>query len=424
MEYIMIVACGQMRAIPINDAPQVWPVVERLAEQAHAAGADMLLLPETTYPGYWLESAERYYRDDVERSAKVLSRFADLARQHQMWITAGFVEENDGRLFNSAAVIDRTGSVRSIARKNFLWDCDNRWFDAGESIKAFDTEFGRLGVLICADARAPEIAATLVADGAAMLLLPTAWVNVGQRGRTYRNVHPEFLIRARALEFGVPIACCSKFGQEGPTLEYVGRSRIVDANGDCLTEAPGDAETLLVGEMKPGRPRPPTVSPTDQACLRAVGVRHKSTQTISPVELATNLSLNQIESLLLQNNARFTEMETHNLETFIPARIAALEGAQVVLATGPLIDESLLRARAAENRIFVLVGAEHCEFVAAPDGTVLHSPAQPVERLNLRIHEADIKQFTPMTDLWSQRRAACYRLSPAPLSPKPQPSCV
>jgi predicted amidohydrolase len=75
------------------------------------------------------------------------------------------------------------GQIAGIHRKCFLWDFDHDYFAAGEEIRPFDTSVGRMGVMICADARLPEIAATLVRKGAEVILQPTAWVNAGWRAR-------------------------------------------------------------------------------------------------------------------------------------------------------------------------------------------------------------------------------------------------
>lgn len=416
----MIVACGQMQAITIDQADRVWPVVERLARQAGDAGADMLLLPETTYPAYWLESPERYFQDDIERSDKVIARFAEIARRFSYWVTAGFVEEKDGQIFNSAVVLDSAGKVRHIARKSFLWDCDNRWFAPGDSIKAFDTDFGRMGVLICADARAPEIAATLVADGATMLLLPTAWVNAAPRGQGIRNVHPEFLIRARAMEFGVPIACASKSDQEGEYLEYVGQSRIVDASGDTVCEAPPHGETLIVGQISPGRHKTTGITLADLSRLNSIGKRFDSAAKQLTVRIPDGMVMSQLDAFLRKQNVRVVSMAATDLKSFVPARIAALDGAQVVIANKQLIDTALVRARAAENRLFVITGLEKLDSIVAPDGSI--KTADHVGEFTLAIHEADVKQFTPTTDLWEQRRTSCYRLLTQQPSTKPEPT--
>src|ERR1041385_6041167 len=145
----MIAACGQMEATTLDQAASVWSVVERLANLASRANADLLVLPETTYPAYWLESPARYMKPDILRSVEVLKRFSSIARQHRFYLVAGFVEERQGKLYNSAAMFNRTGDLVGIARKNFLWDCDNRWFAPGDSITTVETEFGRVGMLIC-----------------------------------------------------------------------------------------------------------------------------------------------------------------------------------------------------------------------------------------------------------------------------------
>ncbi|GJQ25850.1 MAG: hypothetical protein HBSAPP02_08820 [Phycisphaerae bacterium] len=414
----MKVACGQMRAVTINDAASVWPIVERHAEQAHQAGADLLVLPETTYPAYWLESVERYLREDIERSAAVLTRFGQIARRHAMWLVAGFVEEREGKLHNSAAVFDRRGELIHIARKSFLWDCDNRWFEPGWQIAAFDSEFGRMGVLICADCRAPEVAATLVSDGARILLLPTAWVNAGPRG-IYRNVHPEFLVRARAMEFGVPIVCCSKSGAEADKLEYVGQSRVVDARGETLATAPAEGDPLIVADVSPGRPRPPHPSESDMSRLfappAAVPIDRHGTQ----VEVNPAGAIDAVMTKLVNAGGRMAILESADAESFVRARCEAMQGASILWFDGPPVDEALLRARAAENRVFVVAADERIRLMVSPDGGIAWREASENSKtadapVQLNLADAEVKLYTPSTNLWIQRRVACYRLGRPP----------
>ncbi|MEK6644909.1 MAG: carbon-nitrogen hydrolase family protein [Planctomycetota bacterium] len=412
----MIAACGQMEAVTLDQGDAVWPVVERLAKAAADAGADLFVLPETTYPAYWLHSMERYMQPDILRSAEVLRRFSTLARTHHFYLAAGFVEERNGKLFNSAALFDRAGEVVGIARKNFLWDCDNRWFAPGDSIAAWGTELGRVGMMICADCRAPEIAATLVADGARMIILPTAWVNASKVRRTYRNVHPEFLIRARALEFGVPLVCCSKAGREGEHLEYVGQSRIVAADGRTLAEAPTGGEHLIVSEVTLGECKP---TEADDKMRTRIMDRHPAYRAKTPggkVILNVKQGADAVADALESSDARVGRIAAAELGTFVAARYHALTGAQVVVARGRAFEESFIRARAAENRVFVVAGADSVQMVVAPDGSVIFRETDWDATVELDLSLADIKQFTPETDLWAQRRVECYRL--------PETACV
>ncbi len=410
----MKVACGQMRAVTMRDAATVWPIVERHAEQARQISADLLVLPETTYPAYWLESVERYMQADIERSTAVLTRIGQIARRHAMWIVAGFVEEREGKLHNSAAVFDRRGELIHIARKSFLWDCDNRWFEPGWQIAAFDSEFGRMGVLICADCRAPEVAATLVSDGARMLLLPTAWVNAGPRG-IYRNVHPEFLVRARAMEFGVPIVCCSKSGAEGDKLEYVGQSRVVNADGETLAAAPAEGDPLIVAEIAPGRPRPPHVSERDMRRLFAPPTKVPDDRLGTQVEVNPAGSMDTLITDLVNAGGRMANLDSTEAASFVRGRCEALQGASILWFDGPPVDESLLRARAAENRVVVIAADERVRLIVSPDGNVAwredaRGSGASGAPVTLNLADAEVKLYTPSTNLWVQRRVACYRL--------------
>jgi hypothetical protein len=125
---------------------------------------------------------------------------------------------------------------------------------------------------------------------------------------------------------------------------------------------------------------------------------------------------------LRKQDVRVVSLATTDLKSFVSARIAALDGVQVVLACGPRIDISLLRARAAENRVFVIAGLEKIETVVAPDGIV--SSLNSTGEIALAIHEADVKQFTPTTDLWAQRRTNCYKFPLPQVTAKPQPTLV
>src|SRR5438128_2344898 len=126
------VAAGQMVAQNLSHADAAFDVIARLAAQARTAGAVLLVLPECTYPAYWLESAERYRQGVSLRTPAVLQRLSRIAAEHAMHVVCGLVEESGERLYNAAALFDPSGALLGMARKTFLWDCDNRWFVPGE----------------------------------------------------------------------------------------------------------------------------------------------------------------------------------------------------------------------------------------------------------------------------------------------------
>ncbi|MFH1418851.1 MAG: carbon-nitrogen hydrolase family protein [Planctomycetota bacterium] len=404
----MIVACGQMEAGAIDQACNVWPRAARLVERAAAVRADMLVLPETTYPAYWLGSVERYMQADVERTSVVLERFSKLAALHALWLVAGFVEEDAGNLYNSAALFDRTGALAGVARKSFLWDCDHRWFTPGRALCVFDTEFGKLGILICADARVPEIPATLAAKGAEMLIQPTAWVNTSQDRRKHYNIQPEFLIRARAQEFGVSFACCSKSGREPPTLEYVGQSQIVTAAGETVARAPIDGDALISAEVTPAAPRLPEIDAAVAKRLLSDEPPYEAKEPGGKCVLCSDSDSRAAASALKDAGARVATLAAADMAGFAIARCHALDGKQVLIAECKVPDDTLLRARAAENRVFVIAVADSVREVIDPNGTVLWRTGHCTRSVELDLGQADIKQFTPETHIWRHREPACY----------------
>lgn len=407
----MIATAGQMVATTIDAPAAAWLAVDRLAQQAAAGKADLLVLPETTYPAYWLESVDRYMRDDIERTDAVVERLSKIAARHAIWLVAGFVEERDGKLFNAAGVWDRDGKLVGKAHKNFLWDCDHQWFQPGKRIQCFDTEFGRMGVLICADARVPEIVATLVNDGAQFIVQPTAWVNTSNVRRTYRNAQPDFLIAARAMEFGVPFVCASKSGRERDTLEYVGQSRIVDATGRVLASAALGGEELVGAAITPADPKPIVIKPEHLARLTSADPPYVAATPGQGCKVKLKADADAIAAALTAAGARVATMRVADLNTFAAARCHALDGVQVIVANGRITDDAIARTRAAENRIFVIVAKEAGDRVIDPGGNVMWRRTDWNDDIALDLGQADLKEFTPETNIWRGRRVECYRLS-------------
>ncbi|MBX3396440.1 MAG: carbon-nitrogen hydrolase family protein [Phycisphaerae bacterium] len=407
----MRVACAQLEAVGMDAASGVWPRVESMAERAKAANADLLVYPEVVYPSYWLESADRYRHADIERTPAVIARFSRQAAAHRIWIVAGIVEEDGERLFNTAAVFDRTGRLVQLVRKQFMWDCDRRWFSAGEESVVINTELGRMGVQICADLRMPEITATLAARGAEFVVQPTAWVNASANEGSYANIQPDFLLAARAIEFGLPFISCSKSGHEASGMSYVGQSRIVDADGMTKSTAGIHRDELVVAELQPKSPRPQAISQQLRSRLLDRQSPFGNVPTDRVAEIECRRGTSEVVASLAMQHARVVVMPCGALQCFAAARCAALDGAQVIVADRGKCDERIARARAAENRVFVIAGDDRAiDLVVEPSGGVLRRAADENRKIRLALGEADRKAFTPTTDIWSQRRVGSYQL--------------
>ena len=118
----------------------------------------------------------------------------------------------------------------------------------------FETDIGRIGILVCADGRLPEIARSLMLNGAQIILDLTAWVSGGRTQQDLSTPQVEFLMPTRAAENGVWIACCDKSGIEAESIVYAGRSCFINPRGrDRRGARPGGRRRPYVRRADRGR---------------------------------------------------------------------------------------------------------------------------------------------------------------------------
>ena len=142
---------------------------------------DLLVGPETALTGYFLEGGVR----DLAVSADRL--FQDLSLQHRdakappLDVALGFYEVHQNRLFNSGLYATLGGpdaGIRHVHRKVFLptygvFD-EERFVEAGRSVQAFDTGWGRAAILICEDAWHSFTPMLAALGGAQLIIIPSA----------------------------------------------------------------------------------------------------------------------------------------------------------------------------------------------------------------------------------------------------------
>jgi N-carbamoylputrescine amidase len=121
------------------------------AAEAARLGADFLNLPEAADWGWLYQQARR---DALPIPGKYTDLLCDLARRYTIWISAGCLEKAGDKVYNSAVIIDRSGQIVLKHRKiDTLPSLTKHLYDRGnpDDIHVVDTEFGRVGLTICAD---------------------------------------------------------------------------------------------------------------------------------------------------------------------------------------------------------------------------------------------------------------------------------
>ena len=174
------VGVAQWLAVP-GEPEQNLQSALAFVHHAAEAGVELLLLPELWPCGYDPVTLER----DVRAAAEPLdgprcARLAQVSQSHRIWLAAGSIPERaeDGRLYNTAVVFDPRGSLVATHRKAHLYPPtrESSVFEPGDSLTTFDAQgLGTIGLLVCFDGDFPEVARTLAARGARMVLAPAAY---------------------------------------------------------------------------------------------------------------------------------------------------------------------------------------------------------------------------------------------------------
>jgi predicted amidohydrolase len=209
---------------------------------ACAAGADLIVFPELQSSGYALAATD----GDTGRSAAVAAEAAD-----GIAALVGFHERHDGQSFNSA-VYAENGAPLHVHRKLYLVDYapfdEDRCFEPGELLRAFDTQLGRMAVLICNDAWQPFLPSLAVHDGAEILLVPAASSTAVPEAEAYWNE----LTRFYARMLGCYVVFVNRVGTEAG-LTFWGGSHVVDPRGEVVAQAPRLEESLVLAEIDLGQ---------------------------------------------------------------------------------------------------------------------------------------------------------------------------
>lgn len=245
------VACVQLQAHDVDEAEIALQEALEAIDRAAAQKAHLVLLPECTYPGYmlrdWGRGAARLAGEQAV--VRAVQTFSEKAAQHRCYLAAGLVESEGDTYYNAAILFDPAGKIVGKARKHFLWHFDSNWFSPGSEFGVWETPWGRVGMLICADARIPEVSRALRVKGARIIIDLTNWTSSGRKAATLTNPQVEYMLRTRALENQVWFVAADKVGIEQDSVVYCGSSCVVSPQGELVARASSDRPEILLAEI-------------------------------------------------------------------------------------------------------------------------------------------------------------------------------
>jgi predicted amidohydrolase len=213
--------------------------VRRLRETlADAPDADVVVFPELTLTGYHLAGVV----DDVSLAVGD-PQIHGLGADADVAFVVGFPEAGAVHTYNSAAYVEG-GAIRHVHRKLYLptydiWE-ERKHFTPGAQMRAFDTRFGRMAILLCADAWQPALAVLAVQDGARVLVVPAN--SAARRPDIEDTWHDITRFYARTLQCYVVFV--NRVGEERG-LRFWGGSHVYAPGGELVAEAPRHEPALL-----------------------------------------------------------------------------------------------------------------------------------------------------------------------------------
>ena len=221
----------------------------RMVKEAAENGADVVVLPEMFNCPY----ADEYFRAFAEtENGESVAAMSAWAKENEIILIGGSISEKDGdKLYNTCFVFDKKGRVIAKHRKAHLFDVDieggvrfkeSDCFNAGNEITTFDTEFGRIGVLVCFDMRFPELVRAMAKRGAEVVICPA------QFNTTTGPKHWELTIRSRAMDNEIYYVGASAARYDGFSYECWGHSTVSDPFGMVIATC-DEKEQILYSDI-------------------------------------------------------------------------------------------------------------------------------------------------------------------------------
>lgn len=228
----------------IDDAPHTVEgnlarAIDYIAE-AKQLGANIVCLPETCTTNN-VEHGHTFASDYEEWDRS----FGEAAREHSIHVIAPFYAMIDDLTVNQATLYDDCGEMIGSYNKVQPTGWEAQFTTTGDELPVFDTDLGKIAIMICMDIYFPEIARIYAMKGAEILFWPTTTHGPTQSGL-------EAQLRSRAIDNSLTIVESNLAGSP-PYAPYAGRfypgnARVVDHNGDIIAQT-GRRAGIAIAEI-------------------------------------------------------------------------------------------------------------------------------------------------------------------------------
>jgi predicted amidohydrolase len=230
--------------------PEIRPNLAKALDfmkRARADGAQLIVFPELCLtPFFPQRAAQNVAGYAMELSDECIQEFQNASRRLGICASPNVYLREQGRLFDASLMIGSDGTVQGVSKMVHIAQLpgfyEQDYYSPSDSgFRVYDTQLGKIGIVVCFDRHFPESARTCVLRGAELILIPTA-NTIGEPRDLF-----ECELRTAAFQNGVWIAMCNRIGREADVV-FCGESIVLDPYGNVLKKAEA-AEALIIADL-------------------------------------------------------------------------------------------------------------------------------------------------------------------------------
>jgi len=214
-------------------------------KRAKKKDANLIIFPELSLTGYIVRDLAYELAESIRGPSSRL--LEEAAKKEKVYIVFGMIERSEKAhavIYNTAVLVGPEGFVGKYQKMHLPTHSvfeEKRYFRPGYQAPVFDTDIGKVGLMVCYDILFPEVARMLRLNGSQLTICISASPAV-------RRKFFEVLTVARAMENTTYLGFVNLVGMENG-LQFWGGSRLIAPNGSIISQAKYDEEDQVIGRV-------------------------------------------------------------------------------------------------------------------------------------------------------------------------------
>ncbi len=227
-----VTICGvQMESKASDIEYNIEKGIDWLVKASEEYSADLVVFPETVTTGFATGLEAKQLHDLVDdipgKTTAPIQKMAKKLNLHVIWPT--YERGPDNKVYNSAVLIDRAGEVVGVYRKVHPFPTEQEWTIPGDKVEVYDTDIGKIGMMICFDGDFSELARIMGKKGARIIARPSAFLRSFDTWKLTNT--------ARAYDSRAYLVAANQVGIDNGGTYYYGHSMIASPQGRQVAQA-------------------------------------------------------------------------------------------------------------------------------------------------------------------------------------------